>query len=305
MTIPWRVPDPVRPGDVVRVIAPCGAFERERFAAGLTLLERAGFAVRYDDGIFAKHRYLAGDDGRRLAELRHALGEPDTRVIWVARGGYGATRLLPRVPVDAVRRAGKWLVGFSDATALHMLWARAGLASLHGANVTTLPQWSDGARDELMSWLTSPAPRLFRGRVVHPGELVSGRLLGGNITVLAAMAGTGLLPSMRGAIVYLEDVGEQPYRLDRVLTQLIQSGTLDGVVGVVVGQLTDCHSANTDFTALDVVSDVLKPLGVPVLAELPIGHEPTSRAVLAGSLATLDPHEGVLTLNGASADVSV
>ncbi len=113
------------------------------------------------------------------------------KVIWSARGGYGSTRLLPHLPVDAVRRADKWFVGFSDPTALHCLWARAGLASLHGANVTTLPEWSSGARDELFSWLTSPAPRLFRGRVMHGTGLVSGRLLGGNLTVLAAMAGTG------------------------------------------------------------------------------------------------------------------
>jgi muramoyltetrapeptide carboxypeptidase len=305
MTIPWRVPSAVRPGDVVRIVAPCGAFDRERFAAGVAIIERAGLVARYDDAVFSKHRYLAGDDERRLGELRHALGESDTRVLWVARGGYGATRLLPRLPVDAVRRADKWLVGFSDTTALHMLWARAGLASLHGANVTTLAQWSEGARDELMAWLTSPAPRLFKGRIVHRGELVSGRLLGGNLTVLAAMAGTGLLPPLRGAIVLLEDVGERPYRLDRVLTQLVQAGALDGIVGVVVGQLTDCAEPNADYTALDVLTDVLAPLGVPVLAELPIGHEPSSRAVLSGAVATLDTHEGVLTLRGADASVSV
>ena len=267
MTIPWRVPDAVRAGDVVRVIAPCGAFDRERFETGLRLIERAGLVVRYDDAVFGRHRYLAGDDERRLGELRHALGETDTRVLWVARGGYGATRLLPHLPVDAVRRAGKWLVGFSDVTALHMLWARAGLASLHGANVTTLSQWSEGARDELMSWLTQPAPRLFKGRVKHRGELVSGRLLGGNLTVLAAMAGTGAMPSLRGAIVLLEDVGERPYRLDRVLTQLVQSGAFDGVAGVVIGQLTDCTEPNADYTALDVLTEVLAPLGVPVFQD--------------------------------------
>ncbi len=305
MTVPWRVPEAVRPGDVVRVIAPCGAFDRERFDAGLRLIERAGLTVRYDDAVLARFRYLAGDDERRLAELRHALGESDTRVLWVARGGYGATRLLPHLPVDAVRRAAKWLVGFSDVTALHMLWARAGLASLHGANVTTMAQWSEGARDELLGWLTSPAPRLFKGRVMHRGELVSGRLLGGNLTVMAAMTGTGMLPSLRGAIVLLEDVGERPYRLDRVLTQLVQSGVFDGVAGVVIGQLTDCAEPNADYTALDVLTGVLAPLGVPVLAELPIGHEPTSRAVLCGAVATLDTHEGVLTLGGSAASVSV
>lgn len=304
MSIPWRVPEAVRPGDAVRVIAPSGAFDRERFTAGLAILERTGLVVRYDDSVFSKHRYLAGDDERRIAELRHALGEPDTRVLWVARGGYGATRLLPHLPVDAVRKAGKWLVGFSDTTALHMLWTRAGLASLHGANVTTLAQWSDGARDELMSWLTRPAPRLFKGRVMHRGELVSGRLLGGNLTVLAAMAGTGMLPSFRGAVLLLEDVGERPYRLDRVITQLVQAGALDGVVGVAIGQLTDCGDATADYTPLDVVADALAPLGVPVIAELPIGHEPTSRAVLHGAVATLDTVEGALTLQGASADVT-
>ncbi len=305
MTVPWMVPDAVRPGDVVRVIAPCGAFDRERFEAGLAIIQRAGLVVRYDDAVFSRHRYLAGDDERRLAELRHALGEPDARVLWVARGGYGATRLLPHLPVDAVRRASKWLVGFSDVTALHMLWARAGLASLHGANVTTLSQWSEGARDELMSWLTQPSPRLFRGRVMHRGDLVSGRLLGGNLTVLAAMAGTGTLPSLRGAIVLLEDVGERPYRLDRVLTQLVQCGAFDGVAGVIIGQLTDCSEPNADYTALDVLTDVLDPLGVPVLAELPIGHEPSSRAVLSGAMATLDTHEGVLTLRSSAAPVTV
>jgi muramoyltetrapeptide carboxypeptidase len=304
VSVPWRVPAAVRPGDVVRIIAPSGGFDRDRFDPGVAILEKAGLRVRYDDAIFTRHRYLAGNDERRLAELRHALGESDTRVLWVARGGYGATRLLPHLPVDAVRHADKWLVGFSDTTALHMLWARAGLASLHGGNVTTLSQWSEGARDELFSWLGSPAPRVFRGRVLHGGQLVTGRLLGGNLTVLAAMAGTGLLPSLRGAVLLLEDVGEKPYRLDRVTTQLIQAGVLDGVAAVVIGQLTDCIEAGGGYTALDVLTEVLAPLDVPVLGELPIGHEPTSRAILSGALATVDPADGGLTLQSPNAAVN-
>lgn len=291
-------PTPLRPGDVVRVVAPSGNFERDKLVAGLRIIEEAGLVPVYDDGLFSAHRYLAGSDERRLAELRTALGDSRARAIWTARGGYGATRLLPHLPVDAVRRADKWLVGFSDTTALHASWSRAGVASLHGANVTTLAGWSPDARRELFGWLFSPAPRIFRGRTLGGSQLARGPLLGGNLTVLAAMAGTPHLPSLRGAIVLLEDVGERPYRLDRSLTQLIHAGVFEGVAGFAIGQLTECVEplGKPEIDALTVVGEVLAPLGAPVLGELAIGHEASSRAVLLGADATLDPVEQALTL---------
>jgi muramoyltetrapeptide carboxypeptidase len=256
--------------------------------------------------MFARHRYLAGEDPRRLAELQTALDDPTAGALWVARGGYGAARLLPHLDRRAVHRAGKWLVGFSDVTALHAAWSTAGVASLHGANITTLDSWSQPARDELLQTLMqgpgddaeqSPTRR-FAGVGLHGHTVATGPLLGGNLTVLASLAGTGALPPMGGCVVLLEDVGERPYRLDRSLTQLVQAGTFDGVAAFAVGQLSRCWSAGgeDDEEALEVVLSVLAPLAVPVVGRLPIGHEPSSRAAALGSRATVDPTAGTLTL---------
>ncbi len=307
------IPRPLETGDVVRVVAPSGCFDREVFATGASLLESAGFRLRFDDGIFSRRGYLAGDDGRRLAELEQAVGDPEARAVWMARGGYGATRLLPSLAPAAVAASRRWLVGFSDATALHALWSRAGLCSVHGANVTTLASWSEAARTELFGLLTAPGPREYAGAVVRPGRGARGPLWGGNLTVLAAMAGTRTLPAHAGAILFVEDVGEKPYRLDRAVTQLRQAGVLASVAAIVVGQLTDCVDGNGPPgagesalsalehprggpTALGAIVSALDGLDVPVLAGLPLGHEASSRAILLGADARVDVERGVLTV---------
>lgn len=294
----FKRPPSLRRGDRVRLVAPSGVFDRERLLEGVDVLEALGLEVVFDEALFARWRYLAGDDTHRQRELALALADDSARAIWTARGGYGATRLLPGLSVDEVRRAGKWFVGFSDVTALHALWARAGLMSLHGPNVTTLNTWSAEARGELFRWLMDPTARVMRGATLVDGPLASGPILGGNLTVLAAMVGTGCLPSFAGAIVLLEDIGERPYRLDRALTQLVQAGAFAGVRGFVIGQLTRCDEPGPDpgYEAADVMIEVLRPLGVPVLGRVPIGHDVDSRAVLLGTTATIDPVDQSLVL---------
>ncbi len=290
-------PEPLRAGDVVRIVAPCGPFARESFLTGVDLVHAAGFVPRYDDGVFSRHRYLAGDDARRLAELSAALADEEAKAIWVARGGYGATRLLPRLSVDAVGRRPRWLVGFSDATALHALWQRAGVMSVHGPNITTLGQWSGEARAELFALLGGGAPPQLGGNGRAGNRAVAGPLVGGNLTVLAALCGTGFLPPPEGAVLLLEDIGERPYRLDRAVTQLVQAGALRGVAGVALGQLTDCRETvepNADYGPLDALLEVLAPLGVPVVSDLPLGHEGSARAALLGGEVELDPAAGLL-----------
>ncbi len=288
----------LRPGDVVRIVAPSSPFARDRFDAGVALLEAAGLRPRYEQDLFAASRFLAGDDARRHGELARALADEEAKAIWIARGGYGATRLLPQLDVDAVRRAGKWLVGFSDTTALHALWARAGVQSVHGANVTTLADWSAAARSELFAWLAGEASLRLAGRTLGSSARVRGPLTGGNLTVLAAMAGTSYRAPARGCIMLLEDIGERPYRLDRAITQLRQAGYFDGVAGMVIGQLTDCEerAESNGWSSLDVVADALVPLAVPVVGGLPVGHENSSRALPFGAMAELDGDAGTLTL---------
>ena len=295
-----QLPAVLRKGDVVRLVAPSGAFDRATFEVGVKILEEADLTPMYDEGIFERQHYFAGKDTRRLKELEHALADRTARGIWMARGGYGATRLLSKLDLTAITRAPKWFIGFSDATALHALWARAGVASLHGANVTTLGTWTEGARAELFGVLAGERAPHLAGRTLKIGPTVRGPLLGGNITVLAAMAGTGQLPSFAGSIVLLEDVGERPYRLDRSLTQLVTAGAFQGVRGFVLGQLTDCVEApgkpESDYTAVEAVVEVLGPLGHPIVGELPIGHEPLSRPALLGVDWVLDPGRSTLTM---------
>ncbi len=287
-----QLPPPLLQGDIIRIVAPSGVFDRTVFAAGVALLESQGFVPRFDPDLFACDRYFAGSDARRLRELRTALADPDAKAIWAARGGYGATRLLPQLSEAEVRLANKWWVGFSDASAVHALWFRAGVASVHGANVTTLPAWSDAARTELFGLVRGAHAQSFSGEVQRVGPRVVGPVVGGNLTVLAAMAGTGTLPANRGAIVFLEDVGERPYRLDRSVTQLVQAGFFAGAVGVVLGQLTECEEppqrALPGVTALSAIVETLAPLGVPILAGLPLGHASSSRAIMLGRPYCLD-----------------
>ena len=291
-----KIPAYWKPDGKAHVVAPSGTFSEERLDTGLVLLRDAGFEPVIAAGVFDKARYLAGPDEARVAGVRWALGQPGLEVVWAARGGYGGARLLPDLAPEAIAAVSPWLVGFSDVTALHGLWARAGFCSIHGANITTLDMWTSEARDELFGLLTGEIrEQHFEGESVAAGQ-AEGTLLGGNLTVLGSLAGTGYLPSFDGAILLIEDIGERPYRLDRTLTQLLQSGALQGLRGVVIGQLTRCDApGEAAYGPVDVIADILGPLGIPVASGFPFGHEEGARAVVLGATAQLD-ERGMLTV---------
>jgi muramoyltetrapeptide carboxypeptidase len=290
------VPPPLRRGDVVRVIAPSSPFDSDAFARGLEVLSgRLGLEPRLRGDVTARRGYLAGDDARRLDEWREAVADPDAAAIFCARGGYGAMRLLPSVEPAALLAHPKLLVGFSDATALHAALNRAGLATVHGPVVTQLGRAPDDALLHLEALLAGtarpgpsgvPAPGagLVASSTIRPGR-ASGPLLGGSLAILAHLQGTPFAPRMAGAILFVEDVGEKPYRIDRYLTQLRLAGALHGIAGLAVGQLTGCDEAGV--LAADVVREVALALGVPAVEGLPAGHEDANFALPLGARATL------------------
>lgn len=295
------IPPLLRRGDEVRIVAPSSGFARPAFEAGIACIERAGLRPVFDSGLFTEDRYLAGGDDRRLAELHRALDDERATAIWCARGGYGATRLLPNIDIASVRKARQWLIGFSDVTALHCRWQSAGLASLHGPVVTAVDTWGAEAREALWGWLFAGRAPPLPGRVVAGHGAVEGPVMGGNLAVLAAMAGTGFLPDFSGAIVLIEDVGERPYRLDRSLTCLFQAGAFAGVAAFVIGQLSACEEPagrTATYGALDVIQELLasRAPDVPVMVGLPVGHEPSSFPLPLGCPARLDCDRGVLEI---------
>ena len=296
-------PPALRPGDAVAIVAPSGPFDRELFERGLAILERLGLRPLVDDRIFARRRYLAGPDDDRLALLQEALDRPDAPAVWCARGGYGAARLLPRLRLRGLFDRPKLLVGFSDATALHAALGARGLASLHAPVVTQLATQPPEVVDRLGALLFSPGPPppLLGGVTLAPGK-ERGVLLGGNLSVLASLAGTPFLPSLAGAVLFLEDVGERPYRLDRMWTQLRLAGALDRLRGLAVGELTRCEERDSDYTALDVLRDLARELGVPAAAGFPVGHGEVNQPLPLGAEVELDAGAGTLAfLEGAVA----
>ncbi len=290
-------PPPLRRGDVVRVIAPGSPFDRAQLDAGLAVLrDRFGLAPRLRDDVGARRGHLAGDDARRLAEWREAVADPEARAILAARGGYGAMRLLPGIDPAPLLARPRLVVGFSDVTAIHAHLNRAGLATLHGPVVTQLGRLPADALLHLERLLLGgagiapdagappPGTGLAAAAVVTPGR-ATGPLLGGSLALLAHLCGTPHLPELAGAILFLEDVGERPYRLDRYLTQLRLAGALDRLAGVAIGQLTRCDDG--DGAAAAVVRAEIAALGVPAVEGLAAGHEDRNLALPLGPRATL------------------
>jgi muramoyltetrapeptide carboxypeptidase len=297
-------PPRLSPGDPVRVVAPSGPVPREAFSAGIEVL-RARYDVRFDDGVFAREGYLAGSDERRLAELTAALADPDARAIVMARGGYGLLRLLPFIDPGALVSRPRPIVGFSDGTALLALAARAGVASIHGPVVTQLGSLGVGDQGALFERLETPGPSgLFAGLDgLIPGR-VQGPLIGGNLEVFSRLIGTPYLPDVAGAILFFEDLGERPYRIDRLLAHLDLAGLFSAAAGVVIGDFSGCREPEATRadspTAEDVLVDRLGRLPIPVAMGGTFGHGTRNRALPYGAMCELDTMAGTLTaLEGA------
>ena len=292
---PLVIPPPLRPGVTVRVIAPASPFDRTLALCGIAFLGER-YHVEFDWRIFERDGFLAGSDERRRDELSRALEAPHVAAIVAARGGYGITRVASDVDFGALARAPKWLIGFSDVTALHVEAQAVGVASLHAHHAADLDRSDAHARQHWIEALESPlAPRGLRGRSLRPG-LVRGPLVGGNLTVLFTCAVTGRLRLPPGAILAIEDVTEASYRVDRMLSALRLGGHLRGVAGVAVGRFTDCPPGPHGVSVERVLERELLQLGVPVVSGLPFGHELPNEPVLLGAEAELDAEHGWLRL---------
>jgi muramoyltetrapeptide carboxypeptidase len=288
-------PPPLHPGDTVAVIAPSGPFDRAAALAGIAWLSRR-YRVVYGKTLFARDGYLAGSDRRRIGELQKAL-EADVRAVIAARGGYGLGRIASLVDWRAARRRPKWLVGFSDFTVLHAESWRRGVATLHAPMVCALASATPSARRHWIDTLEDPMrERRWAGLARWRGGRASGTLVGGNLAILHSLAAAGRLRFPKGAIVFLEDIGERPYRVDRMLTDLLAAGHFLRAAGIVVGDFTDCATGPDGRTVRQVLRERLGTLDVPVAADFPGGHGKRNDAIVLGHRARLDAGRGVLLL---------
>jgi muramoyltetrapeptide carboxypeptidase len=282
------VPPALRPGDLIAVVAPSGPLPRDDFWRGLAWL-RDRYRIRMTSHVLERSGFLAGDDERRIAELVSALDAPGVGAVVAGRGGYGAMRLLSRVGLSRLAAAPRWLVGFSDITALHVEAARSGVASVHAPNVTGLGRTSPANRGAWLAAVERPHDgAVWPGLVAVRGGVARGRLYGGNLALLEAMAAAGRLEVPAGSVLVIEDVDERPYRIDRMLTSLRLGGHLSRVAAVVVGGFTRCPTGPDGVTPLMVLEERLGDLGVPVVAGAPFGHGDDNRAFVLGREAEVD-----------------
>jgi len=285
-------PPSLRPGDRISIVSPSGPVDREGLGRGIERL-----ATRYrptlDGHALDKQRYLAGPDAVRAEALRAAFLDPDVRAVFCTRGGSGAGRLLPLLDLDAL--PSKLLVGFSDVTVLHAALQALGRTSVHGPVVTQLGNQPEAVLDQLFQLLEGGVPPLLSGATPLVAGVAEGPLLGGNLTLLTTLLGTPWLPDMRGAILLLEDDGEQPYRLDRLWTHLRNAGVLAGLAGIALGDFTHCDRTDADFTARDVLRSLAEETRLPCAVGFPVGHGPVNVPLCLGGRTRLDAGAGTLT----------
>lgn len=288
-------------GARIGVFALAGPVVRERVEAGIELLREAGYEVVPAANLYARRGYLAGNDEERLAGLE-ALLDAGVDALIAARGGYGITRLLPRLPWKRLAEWGGWVVGFSDVTAFHAgLAARFPNASLHGPMVSTLARHAPSTH-KLLGWLRGNPPRsLFRltDRQVVRGGVTSGVAVGGTLAILAALEATEFVWDCDGAVVFIEEVGEPLYRLDRLLTQLKQTSRLAHAKAIVGGRLVRCGVREPGWREKwrELLLEVAPP-GAVVLDGLPFGHGRVNIPVPMGVEVTIDTTLGVVRGGG-------
>ena len=304
-------PRALQAGDVVEIVAPASNLKADYLERGVAELARLGFRVRYGPEILAKGRYTAGTDERRAEELMRAFTDPEIKAVWAARGGYGSMRLFGLLDDQVLRQHPKVFIGYSDMTALHLyFYRRFGWVTFHGPMAAKDLAGGEEHYDRagLLAAITNAAPMGeiagAKTEILHRGSggRVSGRLLGGCLSLIAALMGTPDELDTRGAILFLEDTATKPFALDRMLLQLRLAGKFDEVRAIVFGEMTDCvQHAEQGYQIQDVLAECTADLNVPVMFGLPSGHSPRGNLTLPlGVAATLDTERAALIVNEAA-----
>lgn len=292
---PLRKPPALRKGDLIGVVAPAGVVKAEDLGNGVRRLEELGFRVVLGRSLYRSARYLAGRDDERAADLAEMFANPEVKAVVAARGGYGTSRIIPLLDAKALARSPKIFVGSSDLTLLlHFLRSACRLVTFHGPMVSpNFGKYSspttNGEFVRILGATTPPGPIDVTGVKVLKGGSGEGVLTGGCLSLVCQTIGTPYEIQTEDAILFLEDINEPPYRIDRMLTYLKQVGKFDGVRAVVFGLMPDCHPSSQElYTLEDVIRDVLADLPCPILYDFPSGHGGTNVTLPFGVRAAVE-----------------
>lgn len=296
-------PKSLKAGDTVGLIAPGSSVSPEKFERALNNMAALGLKVKYTAAVKSQHGYLAATDSERLSDLHNMFADKTVDAIWCLRGGYGCTRLLPQIDFKLIKKNPKIIIGYSDITALLLgIQKKSNLIGFHGPVATStftdyaIQQLKSVLMDEEQNQVIKGGMFDYPSEVIRPGK-ARGCLTGGNLSLLAAISGTDFEMKMKNKIVFIEDIGEKPYRIDRMLTQLRQSGGLGKAAGIALGVFDGCEAkeGSNSLSLIDTLKDRLYDLDIPVYYGLPFGHVDDQCTLPVGIKVELDASNGKLT----------
>ena len=295
MIKPYQLPPLLQPGDLVMAIAPSGSIkETDALEQGIAVWENRGYRVKLGKNYQSCCGYLAGSDRQRREDLKAAWNDPECKAIIAVRGGYGGARLLEDWSWSIGQK--KWLIGFSDVTSLLWSLATVNISSLHAPVLTTLASEPDWAIARMFDYLETGKIESLQGKPGGGGKVV-GILLPANLTVATHLLKTSLQPNLNGVIIALEDVTEYPYRVDRMLTQWRMMGVFQQIKGIALGRFSRCepYPGTKSWTIMEGLRDRLEDLNLPLVYDLPFGHDGANAVLPVGQTVKLDGEQGILS----------
>jgi muramoyltetrapeptide carboxypeptidase len=295
------VPPFLNPGDRIRIVSPAGKVSDKKIIPGIELLRQQGFEVIHGKNVFGQHFQYSGTDGQRAADLQEAMDDPETKAIICSRGGYGTARLLGYLNFSTLKDTPKWLVGFSDITVLHSVFNKLGIASIHGPMPGFFVQNEKPSASflQLLSFLAGESPVYdFTPRQQNRKGQVQGELVGGNLSLLYSLRGTPYDLNTDGKILFLEDLSEYLYHLDRIMINLRLSGKLEKLAGLVVGNFTDMKDNENPFgkSVEEIILDAVRDYRFPVCFNFPSGHIDENMPLIFGAEYQLSVAASACTL---------
>jgi muramoyltetrapeptide carboxypeptidase len=297
------IPPYLKKGDTIGLVCPAGYMPKEKMKKCIQVLQRDwGFTVKEGKTLGSGDNYFSGTDDERLADLQEMLDDPTVKAVLCARGGYGVGRIIDRIDFKHFRKHPKWLIGFSDITVLHAhIHTCYHIASLHAPMAGAFQNGGDKNEfvQSLRNALTGKKAQYDSSvhPFNHPGK-TRGVLVGGNLALISHLVGTPSDINTKGKILFLEDVGEQLYNIDRMFHQLKRSGKLDKLAGLVIGGFTDCKDTDRPFgkTAYEIIHDLVKEYTYPVCYGFPVSHEKENYALKVGGTYTLSVNRNSVKL---------
>ena len=280
-----KTPDYLKKGSKIAIVAPARKISRDEIAAAAKWIEEKGFVAVYDDRLFAEYHQLAGDDDFRASVLQDYLDRDDIDAILCARGGYGTIRIVDKLDFTKFEKHPKWIIGYSDVTVLHAKMQQLGYQSIHGTMAINFekntPEALESLYDVLVGRLKTDGGFLAPKALGMTGKV---QIVGGNLSVLYSMLGSDLFPETDGKVLFIEDLDEYLYHIDRMMMALKRAGKLANLKALLVGAFTDMHDNTIPFgmTAKEIIYEKVKDYGYPVIWDYPAGHIDDNRAVIFG-----------------------